>query len=74
MHFDDIDIPDTLIRAAQKGQLVIFAGAGVSKQEVFNRSKVIPISDEGCTLDDKNHIVWDTEEARPPIWSEKIYY
>ena len=33
MHFDDIDIPDTLIRAAQKGQLVIFAGAGVSKQE-----------------------------------------
>lgn len=48
--------------------------AGVSKQEVFNTSKVIPISDEGCTLDDKNHIVWDTEEARPPIWSEKIYY
>lgn len=48
--------------------------AGVSKQEVFNTSKVIPISDEGCTLDDKNHIVWDAEEARPPIWSEKIYY
>lgn len=33
MHFNDIDIPETLIRAAQKGQLVIFAGAGVSKQE-----------------------------------------
>ncbi|KAM5345281.1 hypothetical protein ACJ41O_011143 [Fusarium nematophilum] len=48
--------------------------AGVSKQEVFNTSKVIPISDEGCTLDDKNHIVWDTEGARPPIWSEKISY
>ncbi|KAM0435938.1 hypothetical protein ACHAPT_002830 [Fusarium lateritium] len=48
--------------------------AGVSKQEVFNTSKVIPISDEGCTLDDKNHIVWDTEGARPPIWSEKVYY
>ncbi|KAF4979745.1 hypothetical protein FZEAL_4102 [Fusarium zealandicum] len=48
--------------------------AGVSKQEVFNTSKVIPISDEGCTLNDKNHIDWDTEGARPPIWSEKIYY
>ncbi|KAF4973650.1 hypothetical protein FSARC_128 [Fusarium sarcochroum] len=48
--------------------------AGVSKQEVFNTSKVIPISDEGCTLNDKNHIEWDTEGARPPIWSEKIYY
>ncbi|KAF5018477.1 hypothetical protein F66182_9531 [Fusarium sp. NRRL 66182] len=48
--------------------------AGVSKQEVFHTSKVIPISDEGCTLNDKNHIEWDTEGARPPIWSEKIYY
>ncbi|KAJ4265006.1 phosphate metabolism protein 7 [Fusarium torreyae] len=48
--------------------------AGVSKQEVFNTSKVIPISDEGCTLNDKNHIEWDTEGARPPIWSEKVYY
>ena len=48
--------------------------AGVSKQEVFHTSKVIPISDEGCTLNDKNHIEWDTEGARPPIWTEKIYY
>ncbi|KAK2672339.1 Calcium-dependent channel, 7TM region, putative phosphate [Fusarium oxysporum f. sp. vasinfectum] len=48
--------------------------AGISKQEVLNTSKVIPISDEGCTLNDKNHIEWDTEGARPPIWSEKIYY
>jgi hypothetical protein len=48
--------------------------AGVSKQEVALTSKVIPISDEGCSLDDKNNIVWDTVGARPPVWSEKIYY
>lgn len=48
--------------------------AGVSKQEVALTSKVIPITDEGCTLNDKNHIEWDAEGARPPIWEEKIYY
>lgn len=48
--------------------------AGVSKQEVAHTSKVIPITDEGCQLDEKNKIVWDTEGARPPIWEEKIYY
>lgn len=48
--------------------------AGVSKHEVAETSKVIPISDEGCALDEKNHIVWDTEGARPPIWNEKVYY
>lgn len=48
--------------------------AGVSKEEVALTSKVIPISDEGCTLDEKNKIMWDTEGARPPIWNEKIYY
>lgn len=48
--------------------------AGVSKQEVTLTSKVIPISDEGCTMDDKNKLSWDTETARPPIWDEKIYY
>lgn len=48
--------------------------AGVSKQEVAQTGKVIGISDEGCYLDEKNKIQWDTEGARPPIWSEKIYY
>ncbi|KAI5459764.1 hypothetical protein BGZ63DRAFT_359976 [Mariannaea sp. PMI_226] len=48
--------------------------AGVSKQEVALTSKIIPITDEGCSLDDKNNIVWDTVDARPPIWNEKIYY
>jgi hypothetical protein len=48
--------------------------AGVSKQEVLMTGKVIPISDEGCTLDEKNKIIWDMEGARPPIWNEKVYY
>ncbi|KAK7420068.1 phosphate metabolism protein 7 [Neonectria punicea] len=48
--------------------------AGASKQEVALTSRVIPITDEGCSLDEKNNIVWDTVGARPPIWTEKIYY
>ncbi|KAI1132497.1 hypothetical protein F5Y10DRAFT_231267 [Nemania abortiva] len=47
---------------------------GISKQEVNDTSKVIPITDEGCTLTDKNKIDWDTETVRPPVWEEKIYY
>ncbi|RYP10268.1 hypothetical protein DL764_000760 [Monosporascus ibericus] len=47
---------------------------GVSKQEVRDTGKVIPITDEGCTLDDKNKLTWDTETVRPPLWEEKIYY
>lgn len=48
--------------------------AGVSKDEIAQTSKVIPITDVGCTLDEKNKLVWDAEGARPPIWDEKIYY
>ncbi|KAF4122984.1 calcium permeable stress-gated cation channel [Geosmithia morbida] len=48
--------------------------AGVSKQEVALSSKVIPITDEGCTMDEKNKLHWDAEGARPPIWEEKTYY
>ncbi|PNY28920.1 Uncharacterized protein RSN1 [Tolypocladium capitatum] len=48
--------------------------AGVSAQEVALTSKVIPITDEGASLDDENNIVWDTEGARPPIWDEKVCY
>ena len=48
--------------------------AGLSKQEVALTSRVCPITDVGCTLDDKNKIVWDTEGARPPIWEEKTPY
>ncbi|KAL7948616.1 DUF221 domain-containing protein [Trichoderma barbatum] len=48
--------------------------AGLSKQEIAASSKVIPITDEGAVLDEKNHITWDSEGARPPIWEEKVYY
>jgi hypothetical protein len=48
--------------------------AGISRQEIMHTSKVIPITDEGCTFDEKNKLVWDTETARPPLWQEKIYY
>ncbi|WYZ46262.1 hypothetical protein EsH8_IX_000487 [Colletotrichum jinshuiense] len=48
--------------------------AGVSKHEIAQTSKIIPITDEGCQLDEKNKLVWDSEGARPPIWDEKIYY
>ncbi|CAD0088728.1 unnamed protein product [Aureobasidium vineae] len=47
---------------------------GVSRQEVRDTSKVIPITDEGATLDEKNKIVWDAEDGRPPIWERPVYY
>jgi calcium permeable stress-gated cation channel len=48
--------------------------AGVSKQEIRDTGKVIPITDEGCILNDQNKLEWDTEGVRPPVWEEKIYY
>ncbi|KAI2635057.1 hypothetical protein GGS21DRAFT_516584 [Xylaria nigripes] len=47
---------------------------GISKQEIHETNKVIPITDEGCTLTEKNQLEWDTETVRPPVWEEKIYY
>lgn len=47
---------------------------GISRQEVFHTSRVIPITDEGCSFNAKNKMVWDTEGARPPLWSPKVYY
>ena len=47
---------------------------GISAQEVAHTSKVIPITDEGCTLDEKNKLVWDVEGARPPLWQPKVFY
>lgn len=47
---------------------------GISAQEVMHTSRVIPITDEGCVIDEKNKLVWDQEGARPPLWSEKIDY
>jgi len=48
--------------------------AGVSKQEIAHTSRVIPITDEGCELDEKNNFVWDHETTRPPVWEEKPIY
>ncbi|KAJ0115411.1 phosphate metabolism protein 7 [Diaporthe amygdali] len=48
--------------------------AGVSAQEVAHTGKVIPITDEGCELNDKNKLEWDQDGARPPVWEEKIIY
>ncbi|TKA69562.1 hypothetical protein B0A49_06414 [Cryomyces minteri] len=48
--------------------------AGVSRQEVNDTSKVIPITDEGAFFDEKNRITWDAEGGRPPIWEPKVYY
>ena len=46
---------------------------GISRQEVAHTAKVIPITDEGATFDDKGKIQWDVE-SRPPIYEEKVYY
>ncbi|OAA57032.1 DUF221 domain protein [Niveomyces insectorum RCEF 264] len=48
--------------------------AGISKQEVAHTSRVIDITDVGCTLDEKNTLVWDHNAARPPIWKEEVLY
>jgi hypothetical protein len=48
--------------------------AGISKQEVAHTSKVIPITDEGCELNEKGKLVWDRESTRPPVWEEKVDY
>ena len=48
---------------------------GVSQQECeLNRREVIDMTDDGAYLDEKNKIVWDAEDGRPPIYQEKIYY
>ena len=47
---------------------------GVSRQECRHSSKVIPMTDEGASFDEKGKMVWDHESGRPPIYEEKIYY
>jgi len=47
---------------------------GVSRQEIFDTNKVIPITDEGASFNEKNKLTWDTDGSRPPIWEEKTYY
>ena len=47
---------------------------GVSRQECRHSSKVVPMTDEAASFDEKGKMVWDHESARPPIYEEKIYY
>lgn len=47
---------------------------GVSRQECAQTSEVIPMTDEGAYLDEKNKIVWDADDGRPPIYQDKVYY
>ncbi|KAG5924875.1 hypothetical protein E4U61_005722 [Claviceps capensis] len=51
---------------------------GVSKHEIALTSRVIPISDEGAWLDEKNGVVWSEDLSdqgkMPPIYTEKAYY
>ena len=47
---------------------------GFSKEEIAASRGIINMTDEGCTINEKNEMIWDTEQARPPIWSEKIHY
>lgn len=47
---------------------------GISKQEIQDTSRVIPITDEAAQLDEKNKIVWDAEDGRPPIYQTPVYY
>lgn len=48
--------------------------AGISRREVALTSVVIPMTDEGAHLDEKNKVVWDKVGMKPPIWQEKIFY
>lgn len=47
---------------------------GLSRKEVADTGAVAPITDEGAFLDEKNKVVWDAEDGRPPIYQEKIDY
>lgn len=47
---------------------------GISRQECHHSSKVIPMTDEAASFDDKGKMTWDHESARPPIYQEKVYY
>lgn len=47
---------------------------GVSRQEIRDTGKVIPITDESAHLDAKNKVIWDAEDGRPPIWQRPVYY
>lgn len=59
MHFtNDVDIPDSLIEAQENGNLVIFAGAGVSTQAPSNLPNFIKLAKD---VEGKFNISWDDD-------------
>ncbi|KAE8354584.1 DUF221 domain protein [Aspergillus coremiiformis] len=47
---------------------------GFSEQEVLATDPIIPITDEGAHLDEKNKIVWDKYDPNLPLAELKILY
>ncbi|KAE8383788.1 hypothetical protein BDV26DRAFT_287206 [Aspergillus bertholletiae] len=47
---------------------------GFSQQEVLATDPIIPITDEGAHLDEKNKIVWDKYDPNLPLSELKILY
>ncbi|KAE8146632.1 hypothetical protein BDV25DRAFT_169690 [Aspergillus avenaceus] len=47
---------------------------GFSRGEVLSTHPVIPITDEGAHLDERNKIVWDKYDPKLPLWELKILY
>lgn len=48
---------------------------GISAQEIRHTSKIIPITDDGSIIDDKNKVIWNPDgDVRPPLFNPKILY
>lgn len=48
---------------------------GISTQEIRDTPKEITMTDVEASLDEKNHIVWDTEASNEaPIYEKPVYY
>ncbi|RAH85473.1 DUF221-domain-containing protein [Aspergillus japonicus CBS 114.51] len=47
---------------------------GFSQQEVVDTDPLIPITNEGAHLSEKNKIVWDKFDPKLPLWELKILY
>jgi hypothetical protein len=47
---------------------------GVSQDEIKQTSTVIPISDQGAHLDEKNKIQWNKDDEELPMWERKVLY
>lgn len=47
---------------------------GVSEEEIRQTSGIIPISNRGAHLDDRNKIQWDRYDADLPMWETKVLY